>query len=66
MDSVKQRLRSRVIGGSRASRQDLSNVVGSISKEQVELEADRIVSRTSDSVTKVNAERIGGGFGGGV
>ena len=51
-----------VIGGSRASMQDLKSVVGIRSRQQVELEQDRMAILTSDSV-RVVKDRNGGGVG---
>jgi hypothetical protein len=62
--SVRQRLRSVVIGGRRASIQDLINQVGRTSSEQVELLEERINFLTSSLVAGKKQFKGGGGDGG--
>jgi hypothetical protein len=59
--SAKQRLTSVVIGIKRASRQDLSKVVGIISSEHVESEEFKIAFLTSSGVAGERQLSRGGG-----
>lgn len=61
----RQRLRRVVIGGRRESMQDFTRKVGTRSREEVELFADRISFRTSDCVVGEKVVRSGGGEDGG-
>jgi len=58
--SEMHRLRSVVMGGRRASRQDLRSVVGIRSRQQVELEQDKIANLTSALVSELKDTNEGG------
>ena len=53
-----------VIAGRRASRQDLSNLVGRKSRGQVESDMDNMTVLTSVSVVRAKLDKSGGGDGG--
>jgi hypothetical protein len=61
IDSLRQRLIKVVIGGRRASRHDLSTVVGIKSSGQDALDEVRIAVLTSSSVARSKCESTGGG-----
>lgn len=61
VDSVRQRFSSVVIGGSRASMQDFSNRVGSMSSGHVESDEERIIFFTSSMVAGARLVMSGGG-----
>ena len=63
--SLSERLMSLVIGGRRASMQDLRSVVGMKSREQVASDAARMALRTSFVLAGVNESMVGGGMRGG-
>ena len=64
VDSDKQRFRSVVIGGRRASRQDLRSQVGIISREQEELGEERMRDLTSSTVVGAKPDKRGGATSG--
>lgn len=66
LDSVRQRLRNVVIGGKRASRQDLRRNVGRISRGHEESGEERMIFRTSSVVVGEKELKIGGLTGGDV
>ena len=59
--SIRQRLRSVVIGGSSASMQVFTSQVGSMSSEQVVLLDERIIFLTSSVVAGEKQLKAGGG-----
>ena len=64
VDSVKQRFKSIVIGGKRASRQDFRSQVGMMSREQEELGEERMRDLTSSSVVGAKLDKRGGATSG--
>jgi len=64
VDSLRQRFSRVVIGGSKAPMQDLSSLVGRMSRRQVASEAERMTFLTSSSVVNKKSVSKGGGWGG--
>ena len=66
MDSERERLMRVVMGWSKESRHDFSNLVGRMSREQVESLDDRIIILTSSGVAGVKLIKGGGKTGEGM
>lgn len=64
VDPSRQRLRNVVIGGKRASKQDLRRKVGMMSSEQEEPGEERMILLTSSIVVGAKFVKMGGGAGG--